>query len=88
VLLLPLRLRLRSSSSTAGPLKLYPLPNPYSHNPWYKKRGRPTPASLNLASNGVREPLVRFSVQTPRYAPPRNRPNCRVHSASSRTSSE
>ena len=40
VLLLALRLRLRSSSSTAEPLKLYPLPNPYSHNPWYRKRGQ------------------------------------------------
>ena len=37
--LLPLRLRLRSSS-TREDKKHYPFPNPYSHNPWYKKWGQ------------------------------------------------
>ena len=38
-MLLPLRLRLRSSS-TREDKKHYPFPNPYSHNPWYKKWGQ------------------------------------------------
>jgi len=41
--LLPLR---RRSSSTRQPKKHYPLPNPYLHNPWYRKSRlvTPTPA--------------------------------------------
>ena len=36
---LPLRLRLRSSS-TREPKTSQPLPNPYSHNQWYRKSGQ------------------------------------------------
>jgi len=43
----PLRLRLRSSSTREHKKKktketaVNPLPNPYSHNPWYRNRGIP-----------------------------------------------
>ena len=56
--LLPLRLRLRSSS-TPEDKKHYPLPNPYSHNPWYKKRGQVTGTWVGTPNEEqVRGPLA------------------------------
>ena len=48
--LLPLRLRLRSSSTPGQKKKRQktkcPLPNRYSHNPWTRKRGHPSSGAM------------------------------------------
>ncbi len=69
-MLLPLRLRLRlslRSSSTAE------LPNPYLHNPWYRKSKPPNVVVMdNLSSHkvaGVREAIEAAGAEL-RYLPP------------------
>ena len=45
--LLPFRLRLRLSLHSSSTLR-FPLPNPYSHNPWYTNRGHSNTTRLRL----------------------------------------
>jgi len=62
------RRRSRSGSSgTAETMRIYhyPLPNQYSHNPWYKKRGQATVQTSHREGKAVSRPtmLVRLTKQ-------------------------